>query len=664
VPIRSVLVANRGEISVRVARTLRSMGIRSVAVFTDADEDSLHRGMADAAFRIGGPAGYLDVGAVVGAAVASGADALHPGYGFLSENPALAEACTKAGVVFIGPSAETIREMGDKINAKNIASAAGVPVVPGVSDRELDDTQLAEAALGIGLPVLFKPSAGGGGKGMRRVDSVEALPAAIAAARREAVAAFGDGALLVERFVARPRHIEIQVIADNHGAVLALGERECSLQRRHQKIVEETPSPLLDAATRSAMESAAVAVAKACGYSGAGTVEFIVSADTPGEFFFMEMNTRLQVEHPVTEMVRGIDLVEWQVRLASGDRLPWSDPPPASGHAVEARVYAEDPANGFLPSTGTIRLLREPEGEGVRVDSALSVGTKVGVSYDPMLAKVIAWGEDRDQALARLRWALGATAVAGVRTNVSFLHRLLADGDVVSGNLDTGLVDRVTPGLMSHDDHGRAAGAAAVVAEAIQRAASKSGDPWSLPDGWRVGGPVARASRWSVDDREIEDREIEVSVAGDPFSGAHVSWQGSGPVTARVFLEGDSSASIEFDGVAEQYLFAAEGDTMWICRAGESWELTRLHDAVGESRRRATAGGAVTSPMPGTVLAVHVKQGAAVRRGEPIVTVEAMKMEHVVAAPSDGMVSKVLVVEQQAVALGQPLAELATGDDR
>lgn len=658
--IRSVLIANRGEISVRVARTLRAMGIRSVAVYTDADRGSLHRRFADAAVAIGAPGAYLDVEAVIGAAVASGADALHPGYGFLSENPALAEACGPAGIVYIGPPAASIRSMGDKINAKNLASAAGVPVVPGISDAGLDDAGLAEGALGMGLPVLLKPSAGGGGKGMRRVDSEEALPAAIAAARREAIAAFGDGTLLVERFVSRPRHVEIQVLADSHGAVVALGERECSLQRRHQKIVEETPSPLLATETRSAMEDAAAAVAKACGYSGAGTVEFIVSADAPSEFFFMEMNTRLQVEHPVTEMVRGIDLVEWQVRVAAGEALPWREPPSPRGHAVEARIYAEDPANGFLPAAGTIRVLREPEGEGIRVDSCLSTGVEIGVNYDPMLSKVIAWGENRDAALRRLRLALDHTVIAGVRTNVAFLRELLDDPEVQSGDLDTGLVDRVVARL--GESHGPApsttAAAAALLSEAVELSRNSVGDPWKLLDGWRVGGPVGRAGRWSSD-----GHEVHVSITGDPLGGASVSIDAGKPLSARVLLGGEGSASIDFDGMSEPYLFAVAGDTVWVCRGSECTELRRVRDSVGESRGRVTAGGAISSPMPGTVLAVHAARGARVHRGDPIVTVEAMKMEHVVAAPSDGTVSKILVTEQQAVALGQPLAELVTGEE-
>ena len=659
-PIRSVLVANRGEIAVRVFRTLRAMGISPLAIFTDADAESMHARLADKAVHIGPSEAYLDVDSVVRAAVTSGADALHPGYGFLSENPALAEACVASSITFIGPAPESIRAMGDKINAKNLASAAGVPVVPGVSDRSLDDEQLAEAALQIGLPVLLKPSAGGGGKGMRRVESRGDLPAAIAAARREAVAAFGDGTLLVERFVTRPRHIEIQVLADNHGSVVAFGERECSLQRRHQKIIEEAPSPLLDPETRSAMEAAAVVVAKSCGYSGAGTVEFIVSADRPDEFYFMEMNTRLQVEHPVTEMVHGIDIVEWQIRVAAGERLPWNDPPAARGHAVEARIYAEDPSRGFLPSTGTVRLLREPVGTGIRVDSALAPGTVVGVSYDPMLAKVVAWGEDRDQAVARLRGALDATAVGGLRTNISFLRALLDHEDVARGELDTGLVERALPDLLPPPDDSRAATVAALLVDAHRRLDADANDPWQLHDGWRIGGPAPRPSRWSLN--AGSGARIEVSITGDPGRSARVTCD-ERSIEARVQLIGPSEALVELDHVAERYLYARDRDSVWLCVHGDSRELTEVRESVGGARHGSATAGPIISPMPGTVLAVHVAEGATVAKGDPLVTVEAMKMEHVVAAPAAGTVSKVLVAVQQSVALGQPLAELDTAEE-
>ncbi|HZI44097.1 MAG TPA: biotin carboxylase N-terminal domain-containing protein, partial [Ilumatobacter sp.] len=413
----TVLVANRGEIAVRIMRTLRTLGIRSVAVYSDADAGARHVAAADVGVRIGpAPAreSYLSVDAVIAAALASGAQAIHPGYGFLSENPALADACDANGIVFVGPPVAAIAAMGDKIAAKATVAAAGVPVVPGSSETGLDDTALGEAARTVGFPVLLKPSAGGGGKGMRLVEDAAQLDDAIASARREARGAFGDDTLLVERFIRNPRHIEIQVLADTHGTVVHLGERECSLQRRHQKIVEEAPSPLLSADVRAAMGAQAVEAARACGYTSAGTVEFIVSADRPDEFFFMEMNTRLQVEHPVTEMVYRVDLVEQQLRIAAGERLALiQDALQPHGHAVEVRVYAEDPSRGFLPTGGIVHGLVEPTGEGVRVDSGIAAGSAVGSDYDPMLAKVIAWGDDRAEALHRLDHALAETAVLG-----------------------------------------------------------------------------------------------------------------------------------------------------------------------------------------------------------------------------------------------------------
>src|SRR5215469_1023841 len=447
-----VLIANRGEIAVRVIRTLRSLGIASVAVYSDADSGSRHVREADEAVRIGpaaAAASYLNVEALVSAAVSAGAEAVHPGYGFLAENAGFAKACLSAGLTFIGPPPSAIEVMGDKTAAKATVAAAGVPVVPGAGAPGLPDEELIARLNDTWFPVLVKPSAGGGGKGMRVVSTVSELPAALAAARRTAVAAFGDGTLLVERYVPRPRHIEIQVLADGFGSVVHLGERECSLQRRHQKVIEEAPSPLLDSSRRSVMGAAAVAAASAVGYVGAGTVEFIVAGDSPDDFFFMEMNTRLQVEHPVTELVYGLDLVEWQLRVAAGERLPSSltdGPLVPSGHAVEARVGAEDPARGFLPTGGTVLALRTPSGPGIRVDSGLTEGMTVTSDYDPMLGKVIAWGEDRSTALRRLDAALSQTAVLGVTTNVAFLRGLLRDPRVQAGQLDTGLVERIAAG--------------------------------------------------------------------------------------------------------------------------------------------------------------------------------------------------------------------------
>ena len=651
---RAVAVANRGEIAVRVMRTLRSMGIRSVAMYTDPDRDALHVRVADEAVHIGGPHAYLDVDAVVAAAARAGADALHPGYGFLSENPSLAEACESAGITFVGPPAAAIRAMGDKINAKQLVSAAGVPVVPGRDGRALDDAALRLAAIEVGLPVMIKPSAGGGGKGMHRVDREVDLLDAITTAKREAVAAFGDGTLLVERFVDRPRHIEIQVLADSHGQVVALGERECSLQRRHQKIVEESPSPLLRSDVRAAMESAAVSAAKACGYVNAGTVEFIVSADRPDEFFFMEMNTRLQVEHPVTEMVRGIDLVECQIRVAAGERLPWADQaavPQARGHAVEARVYAEDPGRGFLPATGTVRVYREPSAPEVRVDSGVFPSAIVGTAYDPMLAKVIAWAPKRQEALARLRATLNKTAIVGVANNIGFLRRLLDEPRVVDGDLDTDLVDEVHESI-SRPSGGRWVVAAAALMSELLGAPAVPG-PWEVRDGWRLAGPSPRVSRW-----KLNDETVEVSLSGTPGVATTVAWDGGGPLRAHARVEGDRM-SLELGDELRDVIFAAEDDRIWLSHDGDSWELSLERETVNHAGPAGTGAGPVISPMPGTVLAVHVTTGDIVAVGQPLVTVEAMKMEHVVAAGIDGRVAKVLVSAGDPVSLGQPLAEVA-----
>lgn len=480
----TVLVANRGEIAVRVIRTLRDMGVRSVAVFSDADADARHVREADTAVRIGpapASASYLNVPALLEAARRTGAQAVHPGYGFLAENAGFAQACANAGLAFIGPPASAISLMGDKIRAKETVAAAGVPVVPGSSGSGLSDAQLADAARGIGMPVLLKPSAGGGGKGMRLVRDEALLADEIAAARREARGSFGDDTLLVERWIDRPRHIEIQVLADEHGNVVHLGERECSLQRRHQKIIEEAPSVLLDEETRTAMGEAAVQAARSCGYVGAGTVEFIVPGNDPASYYFMEMNTRLQVEHPVTELITGLDLVEWQLRIASGEQLPYSQADiTLTGHAIEARICAEDPARGFLPSGGTVLSLHEPNGHGVRTDSGLSERVEVGSLYDPMLSKVIVHGPDRETALRRLRAALSELVILGVPTNAGFLRRLLAHPQVVAGELDTGLVEREVDGLLTDGVPEEVYAAAALLRQSSPVTAS----PWTPPAGW------------------------------------------------------------------------------------------------------------------------------------------------------------------------------------
>ena len=656
-----ILVANRGEIAVRIMRTLRRLGIGSVAVYTDADRLSPHVAMADLAVPLGPPTAYLDAGRLVDAALRSGAQAVHPGYGFLSENAAFARACEAAGLTWIGPPSEAIEAMGDKINAKRTVAASGVPVVPGRDEAGLDDAELADAALTVGLPVLLKPSAGGGGKGMRLVTDPAELPAAIAAARREAIGAFGDGTLLVERFVSRPRHIEMQVFADRHGHVVALGERECSLQRRHQKIVEEAPSPLLDDDARSRMAASAVDAARACGYVGAGTVEFIVSADRPGDYFFMEMNTRLQVEHPVTEMVLGVDLVELQIRVAAGEPLPWAEgtSPAPTGHAVEARIYAEDPARGFLPSSGPVLAAEWPEHlEAVRVDAGVAAGTEVGTTYDPMLAKVVAWGPDRPAALRRLQQALSSTVVLGPATNIGFLGRLLADPDVQSGALDTGLVERRLDAASGGPVPDEVFAAAALLDGLRRRSAlpaSRPGGagPWDLADGWRAGSPATERSRWSGGGREVEVALIR--------GEAHVDGEALGPAVARPAAGGRLEVAV--GATLVRYAWAAAGDDVWLARGGETWRLRRLVTGLVHSGPARAAGGEVCSPMPGTVVSVAVSAGEPVEAGQPLVTVEAMKMEHVVAAASDGEVAEVLVRVGDPVKLDQPLILLAAPSD-
>ncbi|OKJ23627.1 acetyl-CoA carboxylase [Streptomyces sp. CB00316] len=641
----TVLVANRGEIAVRVIRTLRELGVRSVAVFSDADADARHVREADTAVRIGPPpaaASYLSVPALLEAARRTGAQAVHPGYGFLAENAEFAAACTDAGLVFIGPPASAISLMGDKIRAKETVAAAGVPVVPGSSGSGLTDAQLEEAAREIGTPVLLKPSAGGGGKGMRLVRDAAVLAEEIAAARREARASFGDDTLLVERWIDRPRHIEIQVLADAHGNVIHLGERECSLQRRHQKIIEEAPSVLLDEETRASMGEAAVQAARSCGYVGAGTVEFIVPGNDPASYYFMEMNTRLQVEHPVTELITGLDLVEWQLRVASGEQLPYAQQDiTLDGWAIEARICAEDPSRGFLPSGGTVLALREPQGGGVRTDSGLSEGVPVGSLYDPMLSKVIAYGPDRATAIRKLRAALADTVILGVPTNVGFLRRLLAHPDVISGNLDTGLVEREAEGLVPDGVPDEVyAAAAAVRREALAPRPDAGGwtDPFSVPSGWRTGGVRAPLL-------------FPLRVSGaDP-----VSYEA--PAGAVVTPD---RVTVELDGTVGH--FHRSGD--WLGREGDTWHV-QDHDPVEALLSGAGRSGADTlaAPMPGTVTVVKVAVGDVVEAGQSLLVVEAMKMEHVISAPHAGTVTELDVTAGATVAMDQILAVVAPRED-
>ncbi len=665
-PFSTVLVANRGEIAVRIMRTLRGLGLRSVAVYSDADARARHVAEADEALRIGpGPAlsSYLDAAALIAAAERSGAEAVHPGYGFLSEDAAFARACVGAGLVFIGPPPGAVELMGDKIRAKQAVAAAGVPVVPGRAEPGMTDGELPEAAHEVGFPVLVKPSAGGGGKGMHLVRDGAGLADAIATARREATSAFGNGDLLVERWIERPRHVEIQVFADAHGAVVHLGERECSLQRRHQKIVEEAPSPLLDPATRAVMGRHAVEVARRCGYVGAGTVEFVVPGDSPADHYFLEMNTRLQVEHPVTELVTGMDLVELQLRVAAGEHLPLrQEDVVLDGHAIEARVYAEDPDRGFLPTGGPVLVAVEPALPHVRVDSGLRAGSVVSTLYDPLLAKVVAWGPDRGTALRRLRRALGGTTVLGFATNTAFLADLLAHPDVVAGRLDTGLVDRLAeearPTATPPPAH--VAVAAALSLAAWRAPALRPADRWRVDDGWRPGGRAWIEDRFAVAGGDVSVRrraatgawDVEVELGGDGVTTfAGVVAEAAGPELTLTL--GDRTLA---------YHRAVDGTTVWIGWQGGAWAFRREEPAgPGRGPEAAAAGEAVRSPMPGTVVAVHVAAGDRVGAGQALVVVEAMKMEHTLVAPHDGVVGRVPAEVGRQVALDELLVSVDAG---
>ncbi|MGO4236792.1 acetyl/propionyl/methylcrotonyl-CoA carboxylase subunit alpha [Pseudarthrobacter sp. YAF2] len=656
----TVLVANRGEIACRIIRTLRHLGIRSVAVYSDADAGARHVREADAAVRIGpAPAveSYLSADAIIDACRQSGAEAVHPGYGFLSENVDFARALEKAGITFIGPGVEALNVMGDKIRAKNHVAGYGVPVVPGIARPGMTDSELVEAAGGVGFPILIKPSAGGGGKGMQAVERPEDLPAALATARRVAAAAFGDDTLFLERLVTTPRHIEVQVLADGHGNVIHLGERECSLQRRHQKVIEEAPSPLLEglpdgAAIRARIGEAACNAARSVNYQGAGTVEFLVSDDAPDEFFFMEMNTRLQVEHPVTEMVTGTDLVEWQVRIAAGAELTLRQADvELSGHAVEARVYAEVPEKNFLPSTGTVLVLDElpsPTEGRIRVDSSLLEGLELPAHYDPMISKVIAWGADRAAALETLDGALAGYTALGIDTNVEYLRLLLNDPDVQAGHLDTGLIERKLPGMEF-----RKVGDADLVAAALYTATVEdrdspgpAGGPWDSRSGWRLGTPAPRRISLGTAD----DGVATVAVTGSPAGGAPVTAavDGGPQHSAGLSLQDPRRAVIRLGDETRSYAVGVApghptriflGSDGWSCRLEVLTREARLDRVLAAmEREEGSADPEVRSPMPGTVVAVPVRDGDTVKAGEVLVSVEAMKMEHHLVAPLAGTV--------------------------
>ena len=648
--LRTVLIANRGEIALRILRSVHALGLTAVAVHTDEDAASPHVAAADAAVRIDS---YLSVDEVLRAARTTRADAIHPGYGFLSERAELAAACAAAGIAFVGPPAAAIATMGDKITARETVAARGVPVVPGLAAPGLDDAALLAGAAGIGVPLLVKPAAGGGGKGMHLVEDLAELPAALETARREAAGAFGDDTLFLERWITAPRHLEVQILADTHGHVIHLGERECSLQRRHQKVIEEAPSPTLTPAQREQLGQIAVEAARAVDYVGAGTVEFIVDAHAPDEPFFLEMNTRLQVEHAVTEAVTGIDLVAAQLRIAAGEQLDLAqEDVQVSGHAIEARVYAEDPDSGFLPTGGRILDLALPR--GARVDHALAEGLEVSTSYDPMLAKVITHAPTREAALAALDRALAGTHLLGVVTNIAFLRALLALPEVVEGRLDTGLIERHLPELRRGPVSDRALAVAALVHRERLDTARPDG-LWHRPSGWRLGEPAPFRVRFAAADGGA----VTVALTG-PSTQAMAKIEREDQSVALSLALHDGAVTI--DGLRLPLRHHASEDAVWIGLPGEDRELV-LHRPARAGSRRETAP-TLDSPMPGAVTAVLVADGDQVQEGQAVLVVEAMKMEHTLHAPSAGTV-RLHVSAGQRVTRGQELAlvEAETGSE-
>ncbi|MBJ6132546.1 acetyl/propionyl/methylcrotonyl-CoA carboxylase subunit alpha [Ochrobactrum sp. Q0168] len=648
---KKILIANRGEIACRVIRTAREFGIATVAIYSDADAHALHVEMADEAVRVG-PAisaqSYLNVEAIIKAAKETGAQAIHPGYGFLSENAGFVDAVEAAGLVFIGPSAKAIRAMGLKDAAKALMEKAGVPVVPGYHGDNQDGAFLKSEADRIGYPVLIKARAGGGGKGMRRVDKAADFAAALDSARREAEASFGDGAVLVEKYMTKPRHIEVQVFGDNHGNAVHLFERDCSLQRRHQKVIEEAPAPGMTPDMRAAMGEAAVKAALAIGYSGAGTVEFIADVSEglrPDRFFFMEMNTRLQVEHPVTEAITGLDLVEWQLRVASGEKLPKrQDELAIHGWAFEARLYAEDPARDFLPATGKLALFAPPE--NARVDSGVRTGDTITPFYDPMIAKIIVHGRDRDEALNRLDAALGKTRIAGLVTNRQFLSALCKLEVFRNGDVDTGLIAREAAALFADEQPSQIAVGLAALGALDLLDAPVNGDPWSGLRGFRLWDD---ASRSALLDYHGERRSIRFTINDQGRFGfdfgtveirSHknglVRFSVDGHVSEASVLRIGQDVTVQFDG----------RDTIFhhVLSVGAE------DDAATESR--------ILAPMPGLVRLVSAVEGASVAKGDPLVTMEAMKMELSLTAPRDGKITSITVVAGDQVSEGALLVEL------
>ncbi|HKS63191.1 MAG TPA: acetyl-CoA carboxylase biotin carboxylase subunit [Xanthobacteraceae bacterium] len=640
----SVLIANRGEIAVRIARTAKRLGLRVIAVYSEADADALHVRIADEAHLIGPPAAresYLSIDKLITVARFTQAQCIHPGYGFLSENAQFAESCAAAGIVFVGPPPSAIRAMGLKDQAKALMEKAGVPVVPGYHGERQDAKFLKEKAYEIGYPVLIKAVAGGGGKGMRRVDKHAEFDTALEGAAREAQSAFGDPRVLIEKYVTAPRHVEMQVFADRHGNVIHLNERDCSLQRRHQKVIEEAPAPGMTAEVRAAMGRAATEAARAVGYEGAGTVEFIADGAQglrPNGFWFMEMNTRLQVEHPVTEAITGLDLVELQFRVAAGDTLPLAQADVRiDGHAAEARLYAEDPERNFLPSTGKLTALEFPAGEGVRIDTGVETGSVVSPYYDPMIAKVIAHGRDRGQALQRLAGALGDTVVVGPHANAAFLKALVSHPEFRAGRFDTGFIDRNLAELVRVDPAAENAAIAAAVETLLRPAAQPDGgwrDPWDANDAFSLG--------------PARQLDLDITVDGHPRTAA-VAWRDGAQVTVDGVAAGNG---VRFVPAGAGVVAIANGVQRSV--ALKSYDSIDVDHLDGD--------GVIKAPMHGKVLAILVEQGARVAKGERVAVVEAMKMEHALTAPIDGTVGEIVASVGAQIAEGATILSIAAAE--
>lgn len=669
-----ILIANRGEIACRVAETARNMGVKTVAVYSEADARARHVAACDEAVLIGpAPAkeSYLLGDKIIAVALATGAQAIHPGYGFLSENAGFAEACAKAGLVFIGPPASAIHAMGSKSAAKALMEKANVPLVPGYHGDSQDADFLQKEADRISYPVLLKASAGGGGKGMRIVDKAEDFKAALASCKREAINSFGDDKVLVERYLTRPRHIEIQVFADGHGECVYLFERDCSVQRRHQKVLEEAPAPGMSAERRRAMGEAAVAAAKAVGYVGAGTVEFIANQD--GSFYFMEMNTRLQVEHPVTEMITGLDLVEWQLRVASGEHLPLhQEQLQINGHAIEARIYAENPEKGFLPSIGTLRYLHTPPAvhfrvdshvqtpAAVRIDSGVREGDAISPFYDPMIAKLIVWGKDRDAALANMTAALAQYRIVGLATNIGFLQRLVAGQAFSTADLDTGLIERNHDALFPPPQPASTAVLALATSLLLSQEAESAGDVrdlWAQTSGWRMNGNLLRALQFADEAGDAGEYRIGVEYRGDREWVLH---RDGVQHALRFERHGDTELRVTLDDEIVAGNVVRDGDIFHAFHQGRHAVLT-WDDPLAHAGHVESEGGRLTAPMPGKIVAVLVGKGHSVTKGAPLLIMEAMKMEHTIAAPADGVIDELLYLVGDQVAEGAQLLAFTPG---